>query len=240
MLTLRVTSGRLRFFDRLAISKRTILPLAIAQAMNIVLMNLSLANSSITFYQTTRILLTPAVALLNFIFYKKPISSFSAMMLLPVCLGVALLTCHESTNDIKNARSTTIKGIIYAFSGVITSAIMTVWISTYTTSLKLTSIQLLYNIAPISILVMTPVIPFLDTLPIFGNIPKPQWTAVFVVRVLSKSDPQNITNSFIVWLVCSCDKFDPIHHHREYRTCIFNHCRPYKDLFDSPIRLGYE
>src|SRR5271163_1026586 len=44
---------------------KEIIPLAISMALNVVLPNLSLAFSTVTFYQVARILLTPTVAAMN-------------------------------------------------------------------------------------------------------------------------------------------------------------------------------
>jgi hypothetical protein len=50
-----------------------ILPLAISMICNVVLLNLSLAYSSIQFYQIVRVLVTPAVALMNYIIVRATI-----------------------------------------------------------------------------------------------------------------------------------------------------------------------
>ncbi|CAD0097007.1 unnamed protein product [Aureobasidium vineae] len=90
-----VSSTRFGFFDRKRAALRDILPLAAAMCLNVILPNLSLAYSSITFYQTARVLLTPITAFLNYVLYQKTVPSKAVCALVPVCAGVAMVTYFD-------------------------------------------------------------------------------------------------------------------------------------------------
>ena len=145
------------------------LPLAITMCLNVLLMNLSLTYSSITFYQVSRILLTPAVAAINFFFYRIKIPRLALATLVPMCLGVGIISLYEprAAMTAKEAQPhpTDYVGIILAFSGVLVSAIYVVWIASYQRRLEINAFQLLYNQAPIGGLLLLSIVPWTDSLP---------------------------------------------------------------------------
>ncbi|KAI5844581.1 hypothetical protein DFP73DRAFT_526955 [Morchella snyderi] len=141
----------------------TILPLALAICLNVILPNLSLAHSSIPFYQTVRILLTPLVALLNLALYHTTIPIPAALALIPVCAGVAL-TSYSDTHTAHPTR-TSPAGAAYAFTGVLASALYTVWIGSYHRRLGLSSMQLLLNQAPVAGMLLAACAPLVDNVP---------------------------------------------------------------------------
>lgn len=69
------------------------LPLAITMCLNVLLMNLSLTYSSITFYQMTRILLSPAVTAIKFLFLQDEDSQSVTLGLMS--LGVGIISFYE-------------------------------------------------------------------------------------------------------------------------------------------------
>ncbi|KAK4499052.1 hypothetical protein PRZ48_009564 [Zasmidium cellare] len=140
----------------------TILPLATAMIGNVVLMNASLAYSSIQFYQIVRVLLTPCVALLNLVLYGLTIPMRAACMLIPVCIGVAVVSYFDALSTTATQKETTPLGVFFAFSALGASAIHTVWIGKYHRTLQCSSMQLLMNQAPVSVAVMVYIIPFSD------------------------------------------------------------------------------
>ncbi|KAL8833361.1 MAG: hypothetical protein Q9170_004314 [Blastenia crenularia] len=75
---------------------KTLLPLAIAMSLNVILPNASLQFSSVTFYQLARILLTPTVASINYIFYSTSIPRLAGYALIPACLGVGIVSYYDS------------------------------------------------------------------------------------------------------------------------------------------------
>ncbi|RVD86226.1 uncharacterized protein DFL_004514 [Arthrobotrys flagrans] len=154
-----------------------IAPLSFAMCLNVILPNLSLAYSSVTFYQIARILLTPFVALINYVFYHVGIPRNAVLALIPVCFGVGIVSYYDTLPDPnKPTQVTSTAGVIFAFSGVVASSLYTVWIGTYHRKLNMSSMQLLFNQAPVSSFLLLYFIPFCDTFPV--------WTGVHLNKYL--------------------------------------------------------
>lgn len=159
-----------------------IFPLALAMIFNVVLQNVALAYSSIQFYQVVRTLLTPCVAFLNYILYGITIPVRVALTLIPICVGVAVVSYFDtmpSTDHI--ARGTAPIGAIFAFSGVLASSIYTILIGTCHKTLNCTSQQLLLNQAPVSVLLMLYIVPFSDDVTVWSTTPMPIWLLILLV-----------------------------------------------------------
>jgi solute carrier family 35 protein E3 len=150
---------------------------------NVVLLNLSLAYSSIVCYQIIRILLTPLTAVINLCFYGSRLPFYAVLALIPACVGVGLVSYFDSlplASTPTTARSISTKptpalGIIFAFSGVVCSSLYTVWISHYHSRLKMSSMQLLYNQVPLGALLLAFVSLFTDTFPVWSIVTFHQW-----------------------------------------------------------------
>ncbi|KAI9816924.1 MAG: hypothetical protein M1827_001569 [Pycnora praestabilis] len=161
------------FFVPKRVSFLEMIPLASAMCLNVVLPNLSLAFSSVTFYQIARILLTPIVALINFVFYQAPIPRRAVYTLVPICLGVGVVSYYDSLPAASaSIKTTSTAGVMFAFSGVVASSLYTVWISTSHKKFQTNSMQLLYNQAPISAFLLMFAIPFTDVLPGWHEVPQ--------------------------------------------------------------------
>jgi solute carrier family 35, member E3 len=163
-------------------SIRDVLPLAASMCFQVVLPNLSLAYSSVTFYQLARILLTPVVALLNYVLYGLKIPRAAGWTLLPVCIGVAVVSYYDSlpSGDAK-VKTTSFWGAFFAISGVFASSLYTVWIGYYHKKLQMSSMQLLLNQAPVGGLLLLYAVPWIDTAPDFDSVPLSMWTLIFMV-----------------------------------------------------------
>ncbi|PYI20262.1 hypothetical protein BO99DRAFT_457236 [Aspergillus violaceofuscus CBS 115571] len=164
-----------------------ILPLSIVMCANIILMNLSLAHSSIVCYQIVRILLTPLTVLINLFFYHLRIPFYAALALVPACLGVGLVTYADLmprrrslADSPQTMDSTSTLGIIYAFSGVLCSALYTVWVAHYHSRLHISSIQLLSKQAPFCAIFIGSISLFTDTFPGWTTITPHQWGLLFL------------------------------------------------------------
>jgi len=166
----------------------SMLPLALAMAMNIVGMNLSLQISTITFYQITRVLLTPVVAVINFFFYKKTIPRLAAYALIPMCFGVGLISYYDVKPPpppgapIKDVGALS---IIVAFTSVAISGIYTVWVGTYQRKYEVNGFQLLFNQAPLGALILLYVIPWTDRFPALDKAPVSVWWLILFSGVLA-------------------------------------------------------
>ena len=148
-----------------------IAPLAMAMCLNVILPNLSLAYSSVTFYQIVRILLTPLVAVINLLFYRVTIPRQAAWALIPVCAGVGIVSYYDSLPDPNTPVQTTSNlGMIFAFTGVVASSVYTVWIGAYHRKLNMSSMQLLFNQAPVSSFLLLYFIPFIDRFPVWTEV----------------------------------------------------------------------
>ena len=146
-----------------------ILPLCFAFCGNVILPNLSLAYSSVTFYQLVRILLTPGTALLNYMFYNTQISTAAGLAIIPICLGVGTTTYYDALSS-TSEKTTSIYGVFFALTGVTVSCIYTIWIGTFAKKYQVSSMQLLFNQAPWSVLMLVICVPFSDTIPPIAEI----------------------------------------------------------------------
>lgn len=159
------------------------LPLASAMCLNIILMNLSLALSSITFYQIARILLTPAVALLNFLFYRKYLPRKAVISLIPMCLGVAIISYYEpKPSKASKVPAVGFLSVLLAMASVLVSAVYTIWVGSYQRKYEINGFQLLYNQAPIGAVLLLYVIPWTDKFPHLENVPGNKWGMILLVR----------------------------------------------------------
>lgn len=168
-----------------ASSPWTLLPLTVAMAGNVVFMNLSLAHSSVIFYQIVRILLTPLTALLNLFIYRAVIPWGAVLALAPACIGVGIVSFIEATAQSPSSRplqSTSVLGVVFAFTGVAVSALYTVWVAAYHRSLNLSSVQLLYKQMPLGGLMLLVVGYFTDTYPVWSEVTTRLWGMLILVR----------------------------------------------------------
>ena len=164
------------------------IPLATSMALNIVGMNLSLQISTITFYQITRVLLTPTVAVLNFFVYAKTIPRLAAYTLIPMCLGVALISYY----DVKPPpppgapiKSNGALSVIVAFTSVFISGVYTVWVSTYQRKYEVNGFQLLYNQAPLGGVLLLYAVPWTDRLPSLDQTAPNLWGLILLSGLLA-------------------------------------------------------
>lgn len=175
-----------------------ILPLSFAMCFNVILPNLSLAYSSIMFYQIARILLTPFVAFINLVFYGISIPKYAALSLIPVCLGVGVVSYYDTRGSPfeQDAKVTTSAGVVFAFTGVIASSLYTVWIGTYHRKLNMSSMQLLFNQAPVSSFLLLFLAPLADTIPVLGDVPINRWLLIGMSGVFASLI--NLSQFFII------------------------------------------
>ena len=160
---------------------KEVIPLAIAMSMNVILPNLSLAFSTVTFYQIARILLTPTVALMNFVLYRATLPRNALYALIPACLGVGMTSYYDSqpTADEK-VKTTSSIGVFFAFTGIFASSLYTVWIASYCKKLQMSPMQLLFNQAPIASFTLLYAIPFIDTFPAWTTVPLNRWLLILL------------------------------------------------------------
>ncbi|KAI1492128.1 triose-phosphate transporter [Biscogniauxia mediterranea] len=181
LLLYTLSRPRFAYFVPRRTTIREIIPLSIAMALNVILPNLSLAFSSVTFYQVARILLTPTVATMDFVLYKATLPRNALIALVPACLGVGMVSYYDSLPvDDSSVKTTSSLGVIFAFSGIFASSLYTVWIKSYQRKLQVSSMQLLFNQAPVSAFLLLYIIPFVDIFPTWSEVPVNRWLMIFM------------------------------------------------------------
>ncbi|KAM7220754.1 triose-phosphate transporter [Rhypophila decipiens] len=176
-----ISMPRFAFFVPRRASIRDILPLSIAMSLNVILPNLSLAFSTVTFYQVARILLTPTVALMNYMLYSSTLPKNAIIALIPACLGVGMVSYYDSLpSSDASIKTTTSLGVIFALLGILASSLYTVWIASYHRKLQMSSMQLLFNQAPVSAFLLLYIIPFVDTFPVWTEVPVNRWVMIMM------------------------------------------------------------
>ncbi|EEH06924.1 integral membrane protein [Histoplasma capsulatum G186AR] len=171
-----------RLFVPVRTSVLPVLPLTLIMCANVVFLNLSLAYSSILFYQVVRILLTPLTVIINFCFYGSKIPVRACLALLPTCIGVGIVSYYDSSAKSKNAavETTSALGMAFSFTGVTISAVYTLWVSQYHKKLQMDSMQLLYNQVPFGTLLLFIASLCTETFPVWGDVLPRQWILLVI------------------------------------------------------------
>lgn len=160
------------------------LPLGLAMCMNVILPNLSLAYSSVAFYQIARVLLTPCVGIIHSAVYGARMPRQAVWCLVPICLGVAIVSYYDTQprQGISGRPvETSTAGVVFALCGVVASSLYTVWIETYRKKFDMNSMQLLFNQAPISAFLLLYAIPFTDRMPDWTRVAISKWVLILIV-----------------------------------------------------------
>lgn len=209
----------LSLFVPRSISLRDTLPLSIAMSLNVILLNLSLAFSSVTFYQIARILLTPTVAVMNYVLYRSVLPGRAVLALVPACVGVGMVSYYDTLplpssssstgtgtgtglaadqTQKQTVETTTPLGILFSFLGILASSLYTIWIAHYHRKLGgISSMQLLYNQAPVAAFMLLYAIPFVDVFPNWMvDVPVQKWVLILLSGLWASLI--NISQFFIV------------------------------------------
>ena len=107
--------------------------------------------------------------ILNYIFYRVLISRNQIFAVIGICIGIATTT-YSDLSVTNSDKGTTPIGVLFAFSGVAASAIYVIWMGRYFKTYSVSSLQLLYNQAPIGVVLLFIFIPYIDTLPSWNDI----------------------------------------------------------------------
>lgn len=123
----------------------------------VVLTNISLQLNSVGFYQVMKVLTTPIIALIEYVLYGKVLKYDIISSLTLICIGVA----GASLTDIK----LNLSGTLVAMLGVLVTSFYQIWVGTEQRDLEANALQLLYYQAPVSALMLVPLIFVLDDVP---------------------------------------------------------------------------
>lgn len=151
-----------RAFEAIRISMRQVLPICIFFAGFLLLGNLSLALNDVDFYQLAKIMTTPTVVALSYVLFRKSIPSSALLAVIITCFGVAMVTA-------KGFRTNT-AGTIVATAAFTVTALYQVWIGKKIEELNISPPQLLLNQAPVSVVLLLLIAPFVDTMPDFSTV----------------------------------------------------------------------
>ena len=122
---------------------------------------------------------TPCVALLQYLYLGKSVTLLTIGALASVCIGVGL------TNT--GATGTTRLGASVATAAFVVTGFYQVWIGKKLKDFSVSSPQLLLNQAPISVLLLAFLVPFLDEIPDVNVIPRDTLVALFLSGLAAAS-----------------------------------------------------
>lgn len=164
---------QLNTFVRKTVPIIKVLPLSVSFCAFVVFTNLSLEYNTIGTYQLFKVLTTPVVALISWRYYKTKYSRMVVLTLVPVVVGV----CTHSVNDFQ----LTTNGTIIASIGVLAASLYQVWVGERLKDLDMNSQQLLYYQAPLSAMLLVPLIIAMETLPKFNTSEEQRMAALAVI-----------------------------------------------------------
>jgi len=143
-------------FESKKINVRDVIPLCLSFCGFVVFTNLSLQYNSVGFYQIMKVMTTPTLVFIQSHFYGETFDSNIKLSLIPICIGVSIV----SATDVQlNAI-----GFFYSVLGVLVTSYYQIWVGTKQKELKVNAMQLLYYQAPISAVMLIPVIPIFDNI----------------------------------------------------------------------------
>jgi solute carrier family 35 protein E3 len=152
-------------------------PISAFFAAFLILGNWSLALNSVGFYQLAKIMTTPSVVLLNFLLFRRTISSTMLLAIVSVCVGVAMTNTKQAmTNPL---------GAAVAVVAFTVTALYQIWIGKKIVDLNATAPQILLNQAPVSVAILAVFMPFIDTVPDVSQISTPVLWTLFWSGILA-------------------------------------------------------
>jgi solute carrier family 35, member E3 len=163
-------------FELKRIDLKKILPLCISFCGFVALTNLSLVYNSVGFYQLMKVLTTPIIVVIQTLFYNETFPTNIKLSLALTCVGVAIATVTDSEANLI--------GTLVAISALLVTCMYQIWVGTKQKELECSSYQLLYWQAPISAVILVPIIPLLDDLSTLSEWPSSDATAAIIISSL--------------------------------------------------------
>eukprot|EP01113_Clastostelium_recurvatum_P035814 TRINITY_DN5028_c0_g1_i1.p1 TRINITY_DN5028_c0_g1~~TRINITY_DN5028_c0_g1_i1.p1 ORF type:complete len:399 (-),score=75.91 TRINITY_DN5028_c0_g1_i1:69-1193(-) len=120
----------------------------------VVFTNLSLEYNSVGFYQVMKVLTTPFIVFVQATYYGMHFETPIKLSLIPLCIGVAM----ASASDVE----VNFIGTVYAIIGVVVTSFYQIMIGQFQKNLGVDSMQLLFYQAPISAVMLIPIVPIFD------------------------------------------------------------------------------
>lgn len=147
---------------------RSLLTLSMAFPIYVVLGLLSVSRNPVGIYQLGKVMNSPVVVLLNFLFFSTAVSRSTLYSIVLMCSGVAA-TIHAGWEQ------TSVIGLTLVVTSTCAAALYQIGIGIKHKSLGLSSPQLVYQQSRLSGLLLLFVIPFLDN---FVSPTKLSWAAI--------------------------------------------------------------
>jgi len=164
---------RFGVFEAKRVDLRKVLPLCISFCGFVSLTNLSLVYNSVGFYQLIKVLTTPLIVVIQTVWYHETFSLKIKLSLLLTCLGVATATVTDSEANLP--------GTLIALSALLITCMYQIWVGTKQKELECNSYQLLYWQAPISAVLLIPLIPLFDDLSTLTEWPNREATTAIII-----------------------------------------------------------
>jgi solute carrier family 35 protein E3 len=144
------------FFERKFIPLKKVLPISLAFCGFVVFNNLSLEHNLVGVYQLWKVMTTPVIPVIQFLFYGVKFTLVEVLALVPVCVGVILATSADLQSNFL--------GTVFAVLGLLSTSLYQIWVKTEQKDLALSAWQLLYLQAPVSCGVLLCLTPLLEDL----------------------------------------------------------------------------
>lgn len=138
--------------ERLPIA--SVLPLCVSFCGFVVFNNLSLQYNTVGTYQLMKVMTTPVIVAIQYIFYSTTLPLNQLLALLPICIGVGLATATSVQVNLL--------GITFGVAGILSTSLYQIWVKTKQEELKCSSQQLLLYQAPLSMIMLLSVVPAVD------------------------------------------------------------------------------
>ena len=164
-------------FEKKHVDIKAVLPLCAAFCGFVALTNLSLVYNTVGFYQLIKVLTTPLIVVIQTLFYGEKFATNIKLSLLLTCVGVAIATASDSEANML--------GTIVALSALLITCMYQIWVGTKQKELECNSYQLLYWQAPISAVMLIPLIPLFDPISKLTMPDGKTMAAIFISSVLA-------------------------------------------------------
>ncbi|KAI8472640.1 MAG: triose-phosphate transporter family-domain-containing protein [Monoraphidium minutum] len=143
-------------FEVKRIAPRHSLQIAAVYVGFIVSNNLSIQLNPLGFYQLSKLLITPVVVLIEWTVYNKTVSPRVIMSILLLMVGITLCTVTDSQV------SSNLPGMMAAAMAVLVASLYQVWAGTKQKELAINGMQLLQQVSPYSVMLLTVLIPIME------------------------------------------------------------------------------
>lgn len=143
--------ARFGAFERKWVPVRKVLPIATAFCGFVVFNNFSLQYNLVGVYQLWKVMTTPAIVVIQSVFYGMQLPLREKVTLIPICIGVVCATAGEFR--------TNVTGTVFALLGLFSTSFYQIMVKTEQQALQLDAWQLLYLQAPLSCVMLLLIAP---------------------------------------------------------------------------------